>query len=94
MRPLTGEKKLRELRPGGGKILVRLLYFQLDERTFKIVAVAPESVTDASGFKAAVIRAKAAGAPRLRGRGLKAKRSHPIIRVLSQATSSEPRVRR
>ncbi len=58
MKPLTGEKKLRELRPGGGKVLVRPLYFQADERTFKIVAVAPESETDPSGFKAAVTRAK------------------------------------
>lgn len=58
MKPLKGEKKLRELRPSNRKLLVRPLYFQLDERTFKIIAIAPESMADGSGFDAAVERAK------------------------------------
>lgn len=58
MKPLQGEKKLRELRPGGGKTLIRPLYFQLDRRTFKIVAIGPEAMTDPVGFKSAVARAK------------------------------------
>lgn len=58
MKPITGEKKIRELRPSGGRVLVRPLYFQADERTFKIVAIAPESRTDPSGFGAAVRRAR------------------------------------
>jgi hypothetical protein len=56
---LTGEKKLRELRPGGGRVLVRPLYVRLNDREFVILAVGPESVVDASGFKRAVERAKA-----------------------------------
>ena len=58
-KPLTGEKKLRELRPGGGKVLVRPLFVRLNEREFVILAVAPESVADRSGFKRTVERAKA-----------------------------------
>ncbi len=56
---LTGEKKLRELRPGGGKILVRPLYIRFAEREFVILTVGPESMVDASGFKQATKRAKA-----------------------------------
>lgn len=58
MKPIQGERKIRELRPSGGRLLIRPLYFQLDERTFKIVAVAPESKEDRSGFVAAIKRAK------------------------------------
>jgi mRNA-degrading endonuclease RelE of RelBE toxin-antitoxin system len=58
MKPIIGERKIRELRPGGGRVLVRPLYFQADERTFKIVAIAPESQSDPSGFEAAVKRAR------------------------------------
>jgi hypothetical protein len=58
MTPLSNEDKLRELRPGGGKVLVRPLYFQFDERTFKIVAIAHESKTHPSKFNEAVKRAK------------------------------------
>lgn len=32
MKPVQGSNKLRELRPGGGKTLVRPLYFRFDER--------------------------------------------------------------
>ena len=56
---LTGEKKLRELRPGGGKVLVRPLFVRLNEREFVILAVGPESVVDGSGFQRTVERAKA-----------------------------------
>lgn len=58
MKPLKDEKKVRELRPSNRKLLVRPLYFQYDARTFKIVAIAPESMVDPSGFDAAVERAK------------------------------------
>lgn len=58
MKPLAGEKKIRELRPSNRSLLVRPLYFQYDERTFKIVAIAPESMADPSGFRAAIKRAK------------------------------------
>jgi hypothetical protein len=58
MKPIQGERKIRELRPSGGRLLVGPLYFQLDERTFKIVAVAPESKEDGPGFDAAITRAK------------------------------------
>jgi hypothetical protein len=58
MKPITGEKKIRELRPGGGRVLVRPLYFQADERTFKIVAIAPEAQANPSGFDAALKRAR------------------------------------
>ena len=57
MKPVQGSSKLRELRPGGGKTLVRPLYFRLDERTFKILALAPEAQVDKPGFNAAVDRA-------------------------------------
>ena len=59
MKPVHGSDKLRELRPGGGKTLVRPLYFRFDARTFKVVAIAPEAVADPSGFDSAVERAKA-----------------------------------
>jgi hypothetical protein len=59
MKPVGGTDKLRELRPGGGKTLVRPLYFRFDERTFKILAIAPEAQVDRSGFDSAVQRAKA-----------------------------------
>jgi hypothetical protein len=55
---LTGERKLRELRPGGGRILVRPLYIRWHDREFVILALAPESQVDPSGFRQAVARAK------------------------------------
>jgi len=58
MKPLSGERKVRELRPSNRSLLVRPLYFQYDDRTFKIVAIAPESMADPSGFRAAVKRSK------------------------------------
>lgn len=58
MTPLSGEAKLRELRPGGGRVLVRPLYFQFDARTFKIVAVTHESKVHPAKFEAGVKRAK------------------------------------
>lgn len=57
MKPLKNEK-MRELRPSNRKLLIRPLYFQYNERTFKIVTIAPESMVDPSGFDAAVERAK------------------------------------
>jgi hypothetical protein len=59
MKPVAGTGKLRELRPGGGKTLVRPLYFRFDDRTFKVVAIAPEAQVDRSGFESAVQRAVA-----------------------------------
>lgn len=58
MKRLSGEAKLCELRPGGGKVLARPLYFRHDERTFVILSIAPESQVDPGGFAAAVRRAK------------------------------------
>jgi hypothetical protein len=54
---VQGSAKLYELRPGGGKALIRPLYFRRSEQEYVILAVAPESVVDPSGFKAAVARA-------------------------------------
>jgi hypothetical protein len=59
MKPVSGAGKLFELRPGGGQTTVRPLYFRFDERTFKIVAIAPEAMVDRAGFERAVARAKA-----------------------------------
>ncbi len=55
---LKGERKLRELRPGGGKVLVRPLFIRFHDREFVILAVGPESQVDAPGFNQAVKRAK------------------------------------
>jgi hypothetical protein len=55
---LKGERKVRELRPSGGKTLVRPLYVRWHDREFVILAVAPESQVDGPGFNAAVQRAK------------------------------------
>jgi hypothetical protein len=52
-----GTNKLRELRPGGGKALIRPLYAQVDQTHFVIFAVAPEAQVNESGFDAAVKRA-------------------------------------
>jgi hypothetical protein len=57
-KPLQGERKLRELRPGGGKTLVRPLYIRWHDREFVILAVGPESQVDGPGFRAAITRAK------------------------------------
>ena len=57
MKPVKGASKLYELRPGGGKALVRPLYFRYDDSTYKIVAIAPEAEVDPSGFAAGVSRA-------------------------------------
>lgn len=54
---VQGESKLYELRPGGGKTLLRPFYAQIDGY-FVILAIGPEAVADPSGFKAAVDRAK------------------------------------
>ena len=59
MKPVSGRNGLFELRPGGGQTTVRPLYFRFDERTFKVITIAPESVDDPSGFRASVERAKA-----------------------------------
>jgi hypothetical protein len=56
-RAVQGTKKLWELRPGGGKILIRPLYVQTGSATFDILAVGPESEVDSAGFNSAVARA-------------------------------------
>lgn len=58
MKPVAGTRQLRELRPAGGTALVRPLYLRFDERSFKVLAIAPEAMVDPSGFKAAVERAR------------------------------------
>jgi hypothetical protein len=55
---LAGTRKLRELRPGGGRVPIRPLYAQVSERQFVILAIAPESQVDPRGFKSAVQRAQ------------------------------------
>jgi hypothetical protein len=54
---VQGEAKLYELRPGGGKTLLRPLYAQIDAYLV-ILAIGPEAQADPSGFAAAVKRAK------------------------------------
>lgn len=56
---VRGDEKLHELRPSGGRVLVRPLYARLDDATFVILAVGPEAVTDPRGFTAARARARA-----------------------------------
>lgn len=51
--------KLRELRPKGGRLLIRPLYAQVAERRFVIFAIGPEAEEDGPGFAAAVKRAQA-----------------------------------
>jgi hypothetical protein len=58
MKRVAGTRKLCELRPGGGQTPIRPLYFRLDERTFKVVAIAPEAMVDPRGFRSAVERAR------------------------------------
>jgi conjugative relaxase-like TrwC/TraI family protein len=57
-KPVQGSSGLRELRPGGGRTIVRPLYARVDERQFVILAIAPDAVVDSSGFKTAVKRAQ------------------------------------
>jgi hypothetical protein len=57
-KPVRGTNGLRELRPGGGKVTVRPLYARVDEREFVILAIGPDAVVDASGFRSAVNRAR------------------------------------
>jgi hypothetical protein len=57
-KPIQGTQGLRELRPGGGRVAVRPLYAQVDARTFVILAIGPEAVVDARGFRNAVKRAR------------------------------------
>ncbi|WP_027005939.1 hypothetical protein [Conexibacter woesei] len=58
MKRVAGTRKLCELRAGSGTTMVRPLYVRFDERTFKILAIAPEAMVDPSGFRAAVERAR------------------------------------
>jgi hypothetical protein len=58
MKRVVGTRGLCELRPSGGTALVRPLYIRFDERTFKVLAIAPEALVDPSGFRAAVERAR------------------------------------
>jgi hypothetical protein len=57
-KPVQGTSGLWELRPGGGRVIVRPLYARVDERQFVILAIGPDAVVDASGFKSAVKRAR------------------------------------
>lgn len=57
MKRVVGTRKLCELRPSGGTRPVRPLYIRFNERTFKVLAIAPEAVVDPSGFRTAVDRA-------------------------------------
>jgi hypothetical protein len=56
-KPVKGTTGLYELRPSGGKALVRLLYLRRGD-VFKIVAIAPEALVDPPGFDSAVERAR------------------------------------
>lgn len=55
---IQNTKKLRELRPKGGRSTVRAFYVQRSEREFIILAIGPEADADPSGFKAAVQRTR------------------------------------
>jgi len=55
---VAGATKLRELRPGGGKALIRPLYYRRSTGHYEILAVGPEAVTDPRGFNQAVKRAQ------------------------------------
>ena len=57
-KPVKGTGGLNELRPSGGRALVRPLYVRIGD-VYKIVAIAPEAQVDPSGFDAAVERARA-----------------------------------
>jgi hypothetical protein len=57
VKKVQGEAKLYELRPGGGKTLLRPLYAQIDAYLV-ILAIGPKAEVNASGFAAAVKRAK------------------------------------
>jgi hypothetical protein len=57
-KPVQGTSGLWELRPGGGRVIVRPLYARVDEREFVILAIAPDAVVDANGFRSAVTRAQ------------------------------------
>lgn len=54
---VKGAEKLHELRPGGGKTLLRPLYAQIGKQLV-ILCIGPEAEVDPSGFRAAVERAK------------------------------------
>lgn len=56
-KPVKGTSGLYELRPSGGKALVRPLYIRVNN-TFKILAIAPEAQVDPSGFNSAVEKAR------------------------------------
>lgn len=58
MKRVAGTRGLCELRPSGGTALVRPLYVRVDERSFRVIAIAPEAIVDPSGFRAAVERAR------------------------------------
>lgn len=55
---VQGAKKLWELRPGGGRVLVRPIYLRRGDREIIILAIGPEAMVDQSGFDAAVRRAR------------------------------------
>ena len=59
MKPIQGGAgRYGSFGPATAGWLIRPLFFQSDGRTFKIVAVAPESKDDGPGFAAAIKRAK------------------------------------
>lgn len=57
-RKVQGARKLWELRPGGGRVLVRPLYAQVDGHHFVVFAIGPEAEQDRPGFDQAVARAQ------------------------------------
>lgn len=54
---VRGSTALFELRPGGGRALLRPLYAHINGQLV-ILSIAPEAVVDRSGFNSAVDRAK------------------------------------
>jgi hypothetical protein len=57
-KPVQGTNGLWELRPGGGKVIVRPLYARVDECEFVVLAIGPDAVVDTRGFDSAVKRAQ------------------------------------
>lgn len=56
-RPVSGTKKLRELRPSGGQSVLRPLYAPIDDE-YVVLTIGPEADTDPQGFRRAVERAQ------------------------------------
>lgn len=57
-RAVASTRGLYELRPKGGRSKYRPLYVAVDDVTFVVLAIAPESQTDGNGFRRAIDRAR------------------------------------